>query len=304
MPTIKTLTVSALLLLSSTVAQAQNPHASAEAVNQAAPKSAPKAPAVVPPRLVVAGGGLTEILYAIGAQQHIAGVDTTSTYPADAKNHPSIGYMRMLSTEGVLSLKPDYLLTTSAVGPEKVLQVLKAAGVNIHELNGEDSFAGLLARVAELGKITAQTQAAADLIAKLKRQKTQLDADIQKANYAPKVLFLLTHGGSAPRSAGSNTAPDGLIQLIGAQNAARDFSGYKILGQEAIAALQPDVILTSEQGLAHMGGMDAFIKSAGVSLTPAGKHRRIVVMDLNLLNFGPRLIEGAQKLRQDINALR
>ena len=36
-------------------------------------------------RIAVAGGSLTEILYFLGAEDRIAAVDITSTFPAEAK---------------------------------------------------------------------------------------------------------------------------------------------------------------------------------------------------------------------------
>lgn len=47
-------------------------------------------------RIVSVGGALTETLYALGAQDDLVGVDTTSLYPAVARALPSVGYARSL----------------------------------------------------------------------------------------------------------------------------------------------------------------------------------------------------------------
>ena len=39
--------------------------------------------------------------------------DTTSLYPAAAQKTPKVGYLRQLSAEGVLSLKPDAIIATN-----------------------------------------------------------------------------------------------------------------------------------------------------------------------------------------------
>src|SRR5262245_22113483 len=57
-----------------------------------------------PSRIVSVGGAVTEILYAIGLEDRIVAVDTTSLYPQSATGKPKVGYMRQLSPEGVLGL--------------------------------------------------------------------------------------------------------------------------------------------------------------------------------------------------------
>ena len=60
-------------------------------------------------RIVSIGGAVTEILYALGLDKNIVGVDTTSVYPPRAAGEKTnVGYMRQLSAEGVLGLPlPD-----------------------------------------------------------------------------------------------------------------------------------------------------------------------------------------------------
>ena len=70
-------------------------------------------------RIVSVGGAVTEILYALGLEQRVVAVDTTSLYPPRAPaEKPNVGYMRQLSAEGVLGLGPSLVLATEGVGPE------------------------------------------------------------------------------------------------------------------------------------------------------------------------------------------
>jgi iron complex transport system substrate-binding protein len=62
------------------------------------------------PRIVAVGGAVTDIVYRLGAAEHLVGVDTSSTYPAAATQLPQVGYQRMLSVEGVSSLNPTLVL--------------------------------------------------------------------------------------------------------------------------------------------------------------------------------------------------
>src|SRR5687768_12826893 len=80
-------------------------------------------------RIVALGGTVTEILYALGAGDRIVARDSTSSYPADALLKPDVGYMRALSSEGILSQKPDLILSEDGAGPADVIGILKASEV-------------------------------------------------------------------------------------------------------------------------------------------------------------------------------
>lgn len=80
-------------------------------------------------RIISIGGDVTEIIYALNAEQDLVGRDSTSLIPEQVKKLPDIGYMRQLNTEGILALKPTKVITTSVAQPSIVLEQLKAAGV-------------------------------------------------------------------------------------------------------------------------------------------------------------------------------
>src|SRR3546814_8965875 len=44
--------------------------------------------------IVSVGGAVTEIVYALGQQDRLLAVDTTSLYPAETAALPNVGYMR------------------------------------------------------------------------------------------------------------------------------------------------------------------------------------------------------------------
>lgn len=82
-------------------------------------------------RIVVAGGSLTELIYAMGAGDRVVGVDETTSYPPETAKLPHIGYWKQLSSEGILSLRPDSVITWQDAGPQIVLDQLRAQKVNV-----------------------------------------------------------------------------------------------------------------------------------------------------------------------------
>ena len=99
-------------------------------------------------RVVSIGGAVTEILYALGADKNIVGIDSTSAYPPRALTEkPNVGYMRQLSAEGVLGLQPSLILASEGSGPRETLAVLKAAQVPVTIVPDVFSGDGILEKV-------------------------------------------------------------------------------------------------------------------------------------------------------------
>src|SRR3954467_5258444 len=104
-----------------------------------------------PARIVSIGGAITEILYALGFEDRLAGVDTTSLYPAAARDKPNVGYMRQLSAEGVLGLNPSLVLAAQGSGPKETMDVLEAAKVPLVLVPETFSEAGLIDKIRLVG---------------------------------------------------------------------------------------------------------------------------------------------------------
>src|SRR6195952_5361291 len=105
-----------------------------------------------PARIVSIGGAITEILYALGFEDRVAAVDTTSLYPAAAlRDKPNVGYMRQLSAEGVLGLNPSLVLAMQGSGPKETMDVLEAAKVPLVLIPETFSEAGLLDKIKLVG---------------------------------------------------------------------------------------------------------------------------------------------------------
>lgn len=255
------------------------------------------------PRVVSIGGGITEIVYALGAQNLLVGVDTTSTFPAAAARLPSVGYARQLSAEGILALTPSLVLATAEAGPPAVLQQLRGSGIVLQTLDADHRFEGLIARIQAVGKATGHADAAQALATKTTRDWSQVQRDVAAARQRPRVLFLMGFDTARMMVAGQGTAAQAMLDYAGAHNAAQGYSGYKPLTPEALIAARPDVLLTTRQALDAGGGAAGLLRQPGMAQTPAGQARRVIALDtMLLLGFGPRLPLAVQTLHRDLVA--
>lgn len=263
----------------------------------AALATAPFAQAANARRVVTIGGAITEIVHALGAGGWIVGTDSTSTFPEEVNRLPRVGYMRQLSAEGVLSLRPDLVLATAEAGPPAALAQLEAAGVIVRRLPVRHSIAALRANVAAVADGLGMADGARRLIDALDSKWSSCHARVAALEDTPRTMFLLAHGGGAPLVSGRNTAADAMIAYAGAVNAVQAFDGYKPLTAEAAIAAAPQVILVTTQGLENTGGATGLLGRPGLAVTPAGRGRHLVAMDaLLLLGFGPRLPDAVDEL--------
>jgi iron complex transport system substrate-binding protein len=255
-----------------------------------------------PPRVVSAGGAVTEIIFALNGGKDVVGTDISSVYPEAATRLPQIGYIRMLSAEGILSLKPTLLITTDEAGPPEAMEQIKGIGLQVLQLSSEHTVPALEERILKIGSILKAEPEAKKLVAQLQDDLKAAAAKVATQSDHPKVLFIYARGGGVMNVAGTNTSADAVIRLAGGINAAASYEGYKPLTAEAAVDAAPDVILITTRGLGSAGGIDELLKQPGLALTPAGKNRRVVVMDdLYLLGFGPRLGKAASDLCDSIH---
>ena len=250
-----------------------------------------------PPRIVSVGSSITEIIYDLGADKLLVGVDTTSLYPEAARKLPQVGYMRALSAEGVLSLKPTLIIATTAAGPAGALDQLKATGIEIMILPDKYDYDSVVTKIAAIGKVTGKISEADSMIARGREAMKSLADRLATAKSHPRVLFLLSMSGGAPQAAGRDTAAAGIIKLAGGINAVDGYSGYRPLTPESVIASNADYVLVTRQTVQAMGGRQAILDQPSLNRTPAGKAGKIIEFDtLLLLGFGPRTPEAATEL--------
>ncbi len=91
-------------------------------------------------RYVVISPIYNEIIWALGAQDRVVGVDLSSTYPAEVKNVQTVGYHRALSAEGILSLHPTAVIDDGNIGPPQVVEQIKGLNIPMKTFDGEKRF--------------------------------------------------------------------------------------------------------------------------------------------------------------------
>ncbi|WP_306223724.1 heme/hemin ABC transporter substrate-binding protein [Bosea beijingensis] len=259
--------------------------------------------AQTPDRIVVAGGVITEVIYALGLQNRIVGIDSTSQFPPEAlKQKANVGYVRALSAEGVLSLKPSLIMLIDGAGPPDAVSLLTESGVKIARIADGLTPEGVTAKIAAIGAAIGAGAPAERLAAQTKARFDELATLRSGIAKKKRVLFLLSLQNGRAMVGGRNSSADGIIALAGGINAADAIEGYKPMTDEAIAAAAPDMVLMMRNSSAHNVTPDELFAMPAFSQVPAASNKRLVHMDgLYLLGFGPRTPMAARDLMAAIH---
>jgi len=255
-------------------------------------------------RVVAAGGVITEIVHALGREDWLVGVDTTSLHPPETlKRLPNVGYVRALSAEGVLSLRPDLVIALESAGPPDALRLLAEAGVEIRRIGEDYSAAGIVNRIRIVGELVSAPERAAKLAGAVERRFAELATLRAKIEARKRVLFVLSLQNGRVMAGGRNTSADAIVALAGGINAAEAVEGFKPISDEGLIAAAPDVIVMMRRGEQTAPNAAEIFSLPAFKGVPAARERALVVMDgLYLLGFGPRTPDAAGDLMRAIYA--
>lgn len=252
------------------------------------------------PRIVTIGGPVTEIVFALGHGAQVVGTDTSSTYPPEVSALPKVGSHQRVSAEAVLALRPTLVLASEQT-PRSALEQIEAIGVPTAYVDEVTSADQVGARIRAVAVALGRGPEANELALRAARELA--DARAPRVASAPRVLFIYARGASVVSVAGTETAAAAMIELAGGINAVTEFDGFRPLSAEAVVAARPDVLLMMPSGAESLDGDDGVFALPGVALTPAGKQRRLIEMDGQLLlGFGPRTGEAVRQLRAALSA--
>lgn len=247
-------------------------------------------------RIIVIGQVYNEIIWDLGAQKDIVGVDLSSTYPPEVKKVQTVGYHRALSAEGILSLKPTLIVHDGNVGPPQVMQQIQSLKIPTITFKAKnDSIDGTKALIREIGAHFQKQDKAEELCRKLDADLAKSLEEVKRYKDQPRVAVI--HFGRASNIylvVGKGGKGDGggaaqMIAYAGGQMAIDKAGMERMASPEVVAKANPDVILMTEFGYDRLGGsLDQIKALPGVATSNAAKNNRIYkVAEHELMYFNP-----------------
>src|ERR1051326_3582042 len=255
-------------------------------------------------RYVVISPIYNEIIWALGAQDKVVGIDLSTTYPPEVKNVQTVGYHRALSAEGILSLHPTAVIHDNNIGPPQVVQQLQQLNIPMKTFSAKnDSFDGTKALIREMGSYFHKEARAEELCNTLDAQRAASLETVKQYTDHPRVAVI--HFGRASNvylvvgkgGGGDSGGVSQMIELAGGQMAVENRGMQRMESPEIIAQANPDVILLTDFGYDRLGSMEQIKALPGVATSNAAKTGRIFRIEENVLNyFGPRSGENIEKV--------
>lgn len=251
-------------------------------------------------RIVSLSGSITEIIYAVGSQKELIGVDVTSTYPAAAEKLTNLGHVRKLALESLLALNPTHVVMLEDEVSPDLKSKLEQAKIELITFKHPNSVEDAKSLVKEVAKWLGKADASDAIVSKMDDDINKLSKLVKK----PKVLFVYARGAGTLMVAGENTPLEKMIVLAGGENAGKGFTDFKPLTSESVIAANPDVILMFTSGAQSLGS-DGIFNVPGVMATNAGKNKALIQMDGQLLSgFGPRVAQALTELNKEFKKIK
>lgn len=246
-------------------------------------------------RIISLAPNATEILFALGLEDHIAGISSQCNFPPQTSKIEKVGTFSNPNIEKILSLKPDIVF---AVGLEQLpavenLRRLKICTYLVDPSNIEELFE----HIKHIGAITNRTVEAMRLVDEMKTRIERIDGEVKNVplQKRPRVYIEIWH--DPLMTGGRGSFLDELITYAGGVNIAGDARRpYSRFSPELVIERNPDCIV-----LAYMGNFEPIelvAKRLGWDQIQAVKNKK-VYGDINpdwLLRAGPRLVDGLEVL--------
>ena len=234
---------------------------------------------VYPPRRIVSIiPSTTELLYAVGAGDQVAGVTTWCDYPPEAKSKPKIGDI-MVDYEKLASLKPDVVVTSFST-TRKASTEIESKGYPLFSIEPL-SFEQIIASLRQLGALTGHD-------AEGEKAAAALEARVKAIVAPPGPTVYIEHSPEPLGTTGPDTYMGDAVRRAGGRNIFD--GGWKLIDWEAVMSRDPEVIL-----IAH-DRKTGYEKRAGWSNLRAVKNKRVYfVAKENYMYPTPRLADGLEE---------
>ena len=227
---------------------------------------------VNPTRIVSTSPAVTEIIYALKAENLLIGRTDYCIYPPEAQSVPSIGGISNLNVEKIVSLKPDLVISC-------VIE--------------KHRFDGLYENISKIGKLVGRTHEADSLVGLMKSQLQSLTQQLADGDTCrPSVYYVVGFGPSGNFTAGGNSFINDLINMAGGRNIAADITGWSY-SLEALMQANPDYIIIRREDSA------TFCRTNPYNRLDAVKQGRVIGLESGTIDLQvPRNLQAIRLLSQ------
>ncbi len=241
-----------------------------------------------PMRVISVAPNLTETMFKLDAGDKLVGRSDYCDYPDEALEIDSVGSIYEPDIETIVSLEPDLVIVSTHFDEENTekLQELDIPVITLYE---EAEMEGVYDMITTLGEVMNRNEAAADCVAEMQTMITEVEETVA-GQEEPTAYYVVGFGEYGDFTAGGDTFTGQMLEMAGADNIAKDVSGWSMTTEEIIEA-DPEIIIMADYML------DEFMTTSPYSELTAVKEGCVYTIDNNLLERqGYRNAEGIREI--------
>lgn len=248
-------------------------------------------------RVISLAPNLTEIVYALGAEDRLVAVTNQCDYPAPARSKPRVGDVLNPNIERIIELRPDVVLGTTSGNRRETVEVLERAGIPLYGVNAH-SVDDIFTSLRDVAALLGIPEAGEALAARLQARLQTLTSHLQEAK-APRILFVLWL--EPLLTVGSDTFLNDVIRRAGAQSVTADLSqDWPRLSLEYVIESDPDYLVlpraySLEDRLAQLSRQPPWEEVRAV------RQDHIIWLNDAVLRPGPRIVEAIEELARALH---
>jgi iron complex transport system substrate-binding protein len=267
------------------------------------PEPRPAARAGAPGRIVSLSPSATEILHGVGVFDRVVAVSQYCTYPPEVARLPRVGNWLSANAEQLATLRPDLIVMTEAQANflEAKLQALGFERLVVRSQTLADAYDAIGAIGRAVGKEAEGKELA---------ERTRGEVEAVRARTAPlahpRVLCVVDRVPGTLRELYTATQGSFITELIevagGVSVAPKANTGYGKITNEALVALDPEIIIDMVQGSKGRLGEDPSRVWGELAQVNAVRNRRVLPLDdAAFLHPSQLVAESARRFAQMIH---
>jgi len=251
-----------------------------------------------PEQIVTLIPSITELAFALDLGDKVVGVSDHDNYPEEVLDKEKIGGLE-LNTEKILSLEPDLVLAHPTNDADAIEQ-LRDSGLTVFVVNDATNFDEVYESIEMMAEVTGTEDKGEELITTM---QDDLDAVAEKADEIDeddmKNVYIEISPAPEIFTPGKNTFEDDILDILHAENVAKDEDGWVELSEEAVVEMNPDVIVLTYDYIENP--VEEVMERKAWEDIDAVKDEQVYLVDTDLVSRpGPRLVEGAEELGKAI----
>ena len=249
-------------------------------------------------RIVSLAPNLTEIVFALGDGNHLAGDTDYCDYPPEALQKPHVGGPVNPNLEEVVALKPDLVVATS-INRRETVNALEHVGLPVYSVRDPHSVEEMITSVEHLGGALGMEKSAAALAEDLRGRLGDLDRRL--AGSAPRTVFFVVWTDPLI-SIGRDTFIADALRRAGGRSVVDTKAEWPHISLEEIVRLQPEfLVFASAHGGDTQRDIDALRTRPGWRKLEAMQHGNIVVVSDAINRPAPRMVDAIEQLARALH---